>query len=272
MDIRKGVPLFPTLAVGLLDLKVDVVLARLEADFSYQPPSIPAVPNRRVSLQCPTTKYPCSAQPQSIPAVPNRRVSLQCRTAEYPCSAQPLRIPAVPNRRVSLQCSTAEYLHCPTAKYPCSAQPLSILAVPNRKVSLQCPTAKYPCSAQLQSIPAVSNRQISLRGPTEKYPCSAQAQSIPGVPNSKVSMFLQRICGAARKTVEGGRETLHFLCNNGFRVGMLEVNNFSGVSGEPRLQHIIQSCLEASMAPKTEGHGDSDTRRKTGLGFRYSGV
>ena len=37
--------LFPTLAVGLLDFKVDVVLARLEADFRDQPPSIPAVPN-----------------------------------------------------------------------------------------------------------------------------------------------------------------------------------------------------------------------------------
>ena len=37
-------------------------------------------------------------------------------------------------------------------------------------------------------------------------------------------MFLQRICSAARKTVERGRETLYFLCNNGFRVGMLEVN------------------------------------------------
>ena len=55
-------------------------------------------------------------------------------------------------------------------------------------------------------------------------------RSIPGVPNSRVSIFLQRICSAARKKVEGGgggggRETLHFLCNNGFRVGMLEVNN-----------------------------------------------
>ena len=39
--------LFPTLAaVGLLDFKVNVVLARLEADFSDQPPSIPAVPNQ----------------------------------------------------------------------------------------------------------------------------------------------------------------------------------------------------------------------------------
>ena len=73
----------------------------------------------------------------------------------------------------------------------------------------------------------MSNHQISLQGPTEEYPCSAQAQSIPGVPDSKISIsiFLQRICSAARKTVEGGRETLHFLCNNGFRVGMLEVNN-----------------------------------------------
>ena len=86
---------------------VDVVLARLEADFSAQPPSIPAVPSRRVSLQCPTTKYPCSAQPPRIPAVPNRRVSLQCPTTKYPCSAHP------------------------TAKYPCSAQPQSILAQPH---------------------------------------------------------------------------------------------------------------------------------------------
>ena len=114
--------LFPTLAVGLLDFKVDVVLARLEADFSDQPPSIPA--------------------PQ-----PNRKVSLQCLIAKYPCSAQ---------------------------------------------------------RAQMQSIPAVPNHQMSLQGPTEKYACSAQAQSIPGVPNSKVSIFLQRICSAARKTVGGG--------------------------------------------------------------------
>ena len=46
------------------------------------------------------------------------------------------------------------------------------------------------------------------------------------MPNSRVSIFLQHICSAARKTVEvGGRETLHFLCNNAFRVGMLEVNS-----------------------------------------------
>ena len=40
--------------------------------------------------------------------------------------------------------------------------------------------------------------------------------------NGRVSIFLQRSCSAARKTVEGGRETLHFLCNNGFRVVMLD--------------------------------------------------
>ena len=132
----------------------------------------------------------------------------------------------VTNHQVSLQ--------CPTTKYPCSAQPQSILTLPNRKVSLQCSTAKYPRSAQLQSIPAVPNCKVSLQCPTAEYPRSVQpptipagrAHSPPGVPNSRVSIFLQRICSAARKTIEGGRETLHFLCNNGFRVGMLEVNNF----------------------------------------------
>ena len=63
---------FPTRAGGLLDFKVDVVLARLEADFSDQPPSIAAMPNHQVSLQCPTNEYPCSTQPPSIPAVPNQ--------------------------------------------------------------------------------------------------------------------------------------------------------------------------------------------------------
>ena len=126
---------FPTLAVGLLDFKVDVVLARLEADFSDQPPSIPAVPNYQVSLQCPINEYPCSA------SWPNRKVLLQCLTTKYPCSAQARSIPAVHNRRVSLQCRTAEY--------PCSAQPQSIPAVPNRRV----------CRAQPKSIPAVPKRE-----------------------------------------------------------------------------------------------------------------
>ena len=140
--------------------------------------------------------------------MPKHQVSLPCPAAEYPCSAQPQSILTLPNRKVSLQCSTTTY--------PRSAQQQSIPAVTNHQLSLRCPTTKYPCSAQ---------PQISLLGPTEKYPCSAQPQSIPGVPNSRVSLFLQHICSAARKS-RGGRETLHFLCNNIFRVGMLEVNIF----------------------------------------------
>ena len=193
--------LFPTLAVGLLDFKVDVALARLEADLSDQPPSIPAVPNHQVSLPCPTAEYPCSAQPPSIPAVPDHQVSLQCPTAEYPCSAQPLSIFTLPNRKLSLQCSTT--------KYPRSDQPQSIPAVPNCRVSLQCPATKYPCRAQPKSIPTVPNRRVSLQCPTAEYQYSCSAFAV-----------LQG------RLLMGGRETLHFLCNSGFRVGMLEVNNF----------------------------------------------
>ena len=189
--------LFPTLAVGLLDFKVDVVLARLEADFSDQPPSIPAVPNHQVSLPCPTAEYPCSAQP-SIPAVPNHQVSLQCPTNEYPCTQSILTLP---NRKVSLQCSTT--------KYPCSAQPQSIPAVPNCRVSLQRPTTKYPCRARPKSIPAVPKRRVSVECPTAKYQYSGRSFAV-----------LQG------RQLRGGRETLHFLCNNGFRVRMLEVNIF----------------------------------------------
>ena len=147
---------FTTLAVGLLDFKVDVVLARLEADFHDQPPGIPAVPNHQVSLQCPTAGYPCSAQPLGIPAVLNRRVTLHCSTTKYACCAQPLGILAVPNRKVSLQ--------CPTANIP---------AAPNCRVSLQCPITKYPCRAQRKSILAVPNRRVSLEYPTAEYQYSS---------------------------------------------------------------------------------------------------
>ena len=182
---------------------------------------------------CPTSKYPCSVQPLS----------------NYPCSAQPQRIPAMPNHRVSLQ--------CPTAGYPSSAQPVSTPAVPNQ-VSLQCPiTARFPCSDQqlLRSIPAAPNSRVSLhctdkphgipampmaRHPCsvpKQYLCSAQWQGVLVVPSPcpcrtpqhlplqcQTAIFLQCICSAARKTVEGEGETLHFLCNNGFRVGMLEIH------------------------------------------------
>ena len=147
---------------------------------------------------CPTAKYHCSAQPPSIPAV---------TTNEYPCNAigcaQLQSITAVPNHQVSLQ--------WPIAKYPCNAKPQNILAVPNCKVSLQCPTAEYPCSVQPPNIPAVPKRRVSLECPTAKYQYSCFAFAV-----------LQ-----GRQWGGGGgwgRGTLHFVCNNGFRVGMLEVN------------------------------------------------
>ena len=154
--------------MGLLDFKVDVVLARQEADFSDQPPSIPAV---------------------RIPAVPNHQVYLQCPTTKHPCSAQPPSIPAVPNRRVSPQ--------CPTSNIP---------AVPKRRVSLECPTAKY------------------------QYSCRAFA-------------VLQG------RQLRGGREKLHFLCNNGFRVGMLEVNNFKAQARAPQLGSTFALWPGVSVVP-----------------------
>ena len=98
-------------------------------------------------------------------------------------------------------------------------QPPNIPIMPNRRRSLQCPSP---------NIPIISNRKISLQCRTTGYPCSAQPQNIYGMPNSRISIFLQRICSAARKTIEGGvRETLFFLGNNDFRLEMLEIKYFS---------------------------------------------
>ena len=163
---------------------------------SAQPPNIPAVPSRTVSLQCPTAEYPCSAQPQSIPAV-----------------FLPPSIPAVPNCRVSRRVP----LQCPTAEYLCSAQPQSI-PVPNCKVSLLCPAAEYPCRAQPQSIPAAPNHQVFL------------PPSIPAVPNRRVSPTY--------------KETLHFLSNKSFRVGMLEVNIY--FSALPHYHEVEHSELQVN--------------------------
>ena len=91
--------------------KVYAVLAlRARPDCSAQWQCIPAVPNRKVFLQCPTAEYPCSAQPQGIPAVLNHQVSLQCSMPKCPCRAQPLqcRIP----QHLPLQCQTATFLQC----------------------------------------------------------------------------------------------------------------------------------------------------------------
>ena len=123
------------------------------------------MPNRRASLQCPTTKYLCSVQPLS----------------NYPCSAQAQRIPAMPNHQVSLQ--------CPTTQYPCSAQLQGIPAMLNQ-VSLQCPiTAQFPCSdlQLLQSIPAAPNSGVSLQCPWQRIPAVCP-NSISAALNGKVSL------------------------------------------------------------------------------------
>ena len=121
--------------------------------------SLTAVPNRRVSLQCPTTKYPCSAQPPSIPSVPKQQVSVQCPTTKYPCNAHPQIIPAVPNHQVSLQWPTA------TAEYSCSAQHVNIPATLGPTASLQC---------SWQRIPAVPKPTVALQCSMAKCPCRAQ--------------------------------------------------------------------------------------------------
>ena len=147
--------------------------------------------------------------------MPNRRISLQCLTAEYPYTAQPQSVPAVVNHFVSLQ--------RPTAKYPCSAQLQSIPAIPNRKVSLQYPSTKYPCRAQPKSIPAVPKRRVSLECPTAKYQYSCSAFAV-----------------LRGRQLSAGRETLHCLCNNGFRVGMLEVNDLVRIA---RAACSLQQCI-----------------------------
>ena len=105
---------FPTLGVGLLDFKLNsstsprpelfsssgtLLLARSTPRSSPEcpTPSVPGVPNSRVSLKCPTPESHWSAQPQSLPGVPSRRVSLECPTPESPWSAQPQSLPEVPN-------------------------------------------------------------------------------------------------------------------------------------------------------------------------------
>ena len=65
---------FPTLAVGFLDFKVYVVPPK-ELDCNAQWQRIPAVPNRKVSLQCPIAEYPYSAEPQSFPNLPGNFTS-----------------------------------------------------------------------------------------------------------------------------------------------------------------------------------------------------
>ena len=135
------------------------------------------------------------------------------------------KLTLVTNHQVSLQCVS---LQCPTTKYICSAQPPSIPAVPNHQVSLQCPAAEYPRSAQ----PA-----ISLQCPSAEFPWSAQQQSI------NILAVLQG------RQLRGGREKLHFLCDNGFRVGMSEVKNFKAQARAPQLGSTFALWPGVSVVP-----------------------
>ena len=126
---------FPNLGVGLLDFKVNssprpelfsspgLLLAH---PWSAHPPSVPRVPNSRVSLECPTPR-----EPQR----PNFRVSLGCATAECPRSAQP----QVSHPRVSLECLSPE---CPVPESPWSAQ-CPTPDCPQSAQPLECPTPEY---------------------------------------------------------------------------------------------------------------------------------
>ena len=210
--------------------------------------------NLQVSLQCRTTECPCNAQPQNIPAVLNHQVSLQCPAPECPCSVQPPSVPSVPNPAVFLQCPWQHILAVPKPKvflqcslwpteYSCSAQKQSIQprsmsvmpmqripAVPKPTVFLQRSVARSPCGAQpLQG----RTPQMLTFGDFANYKarllCEPQRQ---GGGAKKLHAHLQQfsryhchttLCNVLMLSHPILRETLHFLCNNGFRVGMLEV-------------------------------------------------
>ena len=87
----------------------------------------------RVSLQCPTTKYPCSAQRPTAeyPCSVHCNASLQCPNPEYLGSVQ---------GNVSLQCSNPQYL--------CSARWQSVLVLPSHCNAE--PHSTCLCSAKVQ--------------------------------------------------------------------------------------------------------------------------
>ena len=165
-------------------------------DYSKQarPQSIPAVPNRTVSLEeCPKAKYPCSARPLSIPVGPNKT-----------SSAQPQKIPVV---RISPRCPFAEYLRNDQALNPCNTCANAEYSAKPQEIIHSCSPQGFPCpirpqtllaySAQPQrmsavqpkrlqrfpavrtSLAAVLNFGVSLECPTTKLHCLTQATLPP---------------------------------------------------------------------------------------------
>ena len=120
--------------------------------------------------------------------------------------------------------------------------------MPSCRVSLQCPTTKYPCRAQPKSIPAVPKRRVSLECPTTKYQYSCSAFAV-----------LQG------RQLRGSREALHFLCNNGFRVGMLEVNDFAvwaGAAPPPKQQEIKHATAQTAKNETSKKHKQQKKTRQ----------
>ena len=108
------------------------------------------------------------------------------------------------------------------AKGPAGASSRALDGASSSRKTALWPKSSTAWDAERCQLRVGSRDGSSSAGTGGAYPRSAQPQSILGVPNGSLATFLQRVCSAARKTGEGGRETLHFLCNNSFRVGMLE--------------------------------------------------
>ena len=177
------------------------------------------------SLQCPTPKCPCSVQSPSVLSV------LQCLTPTHRnkatafCSAQWQSLPvANSNRTVFLQRPTAEYscLQCPTPPVLLQCPWQRIAAVPKPHTFLQRSVAKSPRGAQpLQCRTPKLLTFADLATYNARLLCAKHAhlQQDQGV---IVHTTLCNVMSFAPILPE----TLHFLRNKGFRVRMLEVNNF----------------------------------------------
>ena len=130
------------------------------------------MPNPAVFLQFPW---------QSIPAVPNRRVSLQCSMAKLLCRQQPLQsIFAALNSRVSLSARPRSISAVPMAMYPCSAQTHSIFAVLSGQVSLWCPTLAMSAQWGAQHWQCRSPQMLTFADFANCNACNVLAPNPPG--------------------------------------------------------------------------------------------
>ena len=64
---------------------------------------------------------------------------------------------------------------------------------------------------------------------------------------AKTAIVLPRSCSAAKKTIWGRMETLHFSCNNVSRVGMLEVDNLTVANTQKQGPNKYNMALKRSL-------------------------